>query len=51
MPDLGQHADTVLLAYGVSAVLLLGFGFATWWSAKKTRDALKAAETLIKSEP
>ena len=47
MPDLGQHADTVLLAYGISALLLIGFGTLTWWQAKATRDALRAAEDLM----
>ncbi|MEM0977627.1 MAG: heme exporter protein CcmD [Pseudomonadota bacterium] len=50
MPDLGEHADTVLLAYSVAALLLLGFGFTTWRAARNTRRALKAAEDLIQSK-
>ena len=50
MPDLGQHAETVLLAYGVTALLLLGFGAATWWAARKTRQSLKQAEEMIQSK-
>lgn len=48
MPDLGQHADTVLLAYAISAVLLGGLGFLTWWQSRKARIALRAAEDLLK---
>ena len=46
MPDLGQYADTVILAYGISALLFAGFGLTTWRQSKKARQALQAAEEL-----
>ena len=48
MPDLGQYADTVFLAYGISALLFAGFGLMTWRQSKKARQALQAAEELTK---
>ncbi len=44
MPELGKYASTVLSAYGVSLVLLIGL---VWWSiraAKKARAELEKVE-------
>ena len=44
MPDLGQHAATVLSAYGITAFLLSGLGILTWLQSKRVQRALEAVE-------
>ncbi len=48
MPDLGKYADTVLSAYAVSIVLLLGVVLVSVIRAKRIRKQLQDAETKAK---
>ena len=48
MPDLGKYADTVLSAYGISLVLLIGIVWLTWAQARKVRARLEEAEARRK---
>ncbi|NIZ13898.1 heme exporter protein CcmD [Phaeobacter sp. HF9A] len=49
MPDLGKYADTVLSAYGLSALLLLGLLVMTLRRGAKVRAELAAVEQRVKS--
>ena len=44
MPDLGKYAVTVLSAYGVSLVLILGLVALTLWRSVRVRQSLEAQE-------
>lgn len=44
MPDLGNYATEVLLAYAVSIALLIGIVLVSWRGAKKSVAALAAVE-------
>ena len=44
MPDLGQYAGEVLLAYGVSIALLVGVVVLSVRQARKAKAALDEAE-------
>ncbi len=48
MPDLGKYADTVLSAYGVSILLLVGLLVLTLWRGAKVRAALKDVEERMR---
>lgn len=48
MPDLGKYADTVLSAYAVSIVLILGLVLVSLASAKKVKKNLQAVEEKVK---
>ena len=45
MPDLGKYSDTVLSAYGVSILLLLGIVALTVWTGRRVRAELRDVET------
>lgn len=49
MPDLGKYADTVLSAYAVSILLLVGLIVASIVRAKKVKKQLEDVETKVKS--
>lgn len=44
MPDLGKYADTVILAYLVSTVLLVGLVVLTWVQNRRAKRLLDAEE-------
>ncbi|WP_296424198.1 heme exporter protein CcmD [Yoonia sp.] len=44
MPDLGQYANAVLAAYGVSIVLLVVLVGLSWWRSARVRAALERVE-------
>ena len=44
MPDLGKYSTEVLVAYGLSILLLAGLSLLTWLRSRKMRRALEAAE-------
>ena len=44
MPDLGKYADTVLSAYGVSILLLVGLVWLSLRAARKSREVLDKVE-------
>jgi len=44
MPDLGKYADTVILAYVVSFVLLIGLSAITWVQSRRAKRLLDAEE-------
>jgi heme exporter protein D len=44
MPDLGKYAATVLGAYGVTILLLLGLVALTWVQSRRARARLEEAE-------
>ena len=44
MPDLGKYADTVILAYLVSTVLLIGLVALTWVQSRRAKRLLDAEE-------
>jgi len=44
MPDLGKYEYTVLGAYGVSLVLIVGLVVASVMAARRAARALRAAE-------
>ncbi len=44
MPDLGKYADTVILAYVVSFVLLIGLSAITWAQSRRAKRLLDAEE-------
>ena len=47
MPDLGKYAGTVLSAYGVSIVLIVGL---VWLSVRSARKSKKALEKLEQND-
>ncbi len=44
MPDLGKYADTVILAYVVSFIFLIGLTGLTWLQSKRSKRILAAEE-------
>ncbi len=44
MPDLGKYTDTVILAYLVSTVLLVGLIALTWVQNRRAKRLLDAEE-------
>ena len=44
MPDLGKYADTVILAYIVSFVCLIGLSSITWLQSRRAKRMLAAEE-------
>lgn len=50
MPDLGKYADTVLSAYAVSIVLIVGLVVASMMRAKKVKAELQAVEIKAKND-
>ena len=48
MPELGKHAETVLSAYAVSIVLLVGLIALSVWRAGRVKRALRAVEEKAK---
>jgi heme exporter protein CcmD len=44
MPDLGKYADTVFLAYIVSAIFLVGLISITWLQSKRAKRLLAEEE-------
>lgn len=44
MPDLGKYADSVLLSYAVSLILLAGLCLSTWRQSKRAKRALAKEE-------
>ncbi len=44
MPDLGKYADTVILAYIVSFVFLIGLTVLTWLQSRRAKRILSAEE-------
>jgi len=44
MPDLGKYADTVLSAYGVSILLLVGLVWLSLRASRKAREDLEKVE-------
>ena len=48
MPDLGKYADTVLSAYGVSFLLLVGLLVLTLRRGAKVRSQLKDVEERMR---
>ncbi|KAB7615302.1 heme exporter protein CcmD [Amylibacter sp. SFDW26] len=45
MPDLGKYADTVILAYIVSFVFLIGLVGLTWLQSRRAKRILATEET------
>jgi len=45
MPDLGKYADTVILAYIVSFVLLIALSVITWAQSRRAKRLLDEEET------
>ncbi len=50
MPDLGKYADTVLSAYAVSIVLILGLVVVSVMRAKKVKADLQSVEIKAKND-
>ena len=50
MPELGKYADTVLSAYGVSALFLALLIGASIWRAKKVKAQLEQIEQRIQQD-
>ena len=44
MPELGKHTATVLVAYGVTLLLLAGIVALTLWRGARVRRALEEVE-------
>jgi heme exporter protein D len=44
MPDLGKYADTVLLAYLVSAIFLIGLIAISWLQSRRAKRLLAQEE-------
>ncbi len=44
MPDLGKYADTVLSAYAVTLLLLVGLVLVSVWRARRVAAELQALE-------
>lgn len=44
MPDLGKYAVSVLSAYGVSLLLVVGIVMQSWWRSQRMKHRLDAAE-------
>ena len=50
MPDLGKYSDTVLSAYGVSIVLIVGLVLFSIRRARKMKALLESVEKKVKSD-
>jgi len=50
IPDLGKYAGTVLAAYGVSVLLIVGLVALTLWQGARIRRALQEIEARAKSD-
>ena len=50
MPDLGKYAPEVLLAYGVTLVLIAGLVLYVWRRSVRIRNALRAVEERQKAK-
>ncbi len=48
MPELGKYATTVLSAYGLSLLVLLGIVAASMLRARRVRTQLRAVEERVK---
>lgn len=48
MPDLGKYADTVLSAYAVTIVLILGLVAVSMLRARKVKKQLQEIEEKVK---
>lgn len=48
MPDLGKYAETVLSAYGVSIVLILGLVWVSIRRSNKIKKQLQDVENKVK---
>ena len=44
MPELGKYADTVLSAYAVSILLLVGLVALSLWRGRRVRAEMETAE-------
>lgn len=51
LPDLGKHADTVLSAYVISIVLLVGLVTLSFWQSHRARIRLSQIESRRISAP
>ncbi len=51
MPELGKYATTVLSAYGISLVVLIGIVVLSVMQARAVRQRLAAAEARRKDTP
>ncbi len=47
MPDLGKYAGTVLSAYGVAILLIVGLIAVTVWRGARVKRALEAQEARM----
>ncbi len=47
MPDLGKYADTVLSAYGISILLLLGLVMLSLRRGRKVREEMERTEQRL----
>ncbi len=47
MPDLGKYAGTVLSAYGVAILLIVGLIVVTVWRGARVKRALEAQEARM----
>ncbi len=50
MPDLGKYADTVLAAYAVSLVLILGLVLISVIRSTRVKKQLEAVDKKVKSD-
>jgi len=50
MPDLGKYADTVLAAYAVSLVLILGLVLISVIRSSRVKKQLEAIDKKVKSD-
>jgi len=50
MPDLGKYADTVLAAYAVSLVLILGLVLVSVIRSSRVKKQLEAVDKKVKSD-
>jgi heme exporter protein D len=50
MPDLGKYAPEVLLAYGVTLVLIAGLVLYVWRRSVRVKNALHAVEERQKAK-
>jgi len=50
MPDLGKYADTVLTAYAVSLVLILGLVLVSVIRSSRVKKQLEAIDKKVKSD-
>ncbi|EPX81348.1 heme exporter protein CcmD [Litoreibacter arenae] len=51
MPDLGKYADTVLSAYAISIVILIGIVAVSVWQARQARARLEDIESRRNTKP